>query len=61
MLEIQPEDGLWSTSLLCPESYDHGKVRSSGFRTFDLALGINNVLIDKKLISVVKKSVGCFC
>lgn len=45
MLEIQPEDGLWSTSLLCPESYDHGKVRSSGFRTFDLAWGINNVLI----------------
>jgi rhamnogalacturonyl hydrolase YesR len=39
MLEIQPEDGLWRTSLLCPESYDHGEVSSSGFYTFDLAWG----------------------
>jgi rhamnogalacturonyl hydrolase YesR len=56
MLEIQPEDGLWRTSLLCPESYDHGEVSSSGFYTFDLAWGINNVLIDKKHISAVKKA-----
>ncbi|MFT4804636.1 MAG: unsaturated rhamnogalacturonyl hydrolase [Sediminicola sp.] len=26
LLEIQPEDGLWRTSLLSPESFDHGEV-----------------------------------
>ena len=48
MLEIQPEDGLWRTSLLSPESYDHGEVSGSGFHTFALAWGINNGLVDKK-------------
>ena len=48
ILAIQPEDGLWRTSLLCPESYDHGEVSGSGFYTFALAWGINNGLIDKK-------------
>lgn len=46
ILELQPEDGLWRTSLLAPESYDHGEVSGSGFYTFALAWGINNGLLD---------------
>jgi rhamnogalacturonyl hydrolase YesR len=56
ILEIQPEDGLWRTSLLCPESYDHGEVSGSGFYTFALAWGINNGLLDKKHTPAVKKA-----
>jgi len=56
ILEIQPEDGLWRTSLLCPESYDHGEVSGSGFHTFALAWGINNGLLDKKHTPAVKKA-----
>lgn len=47
VLELQPEDGLWRTSLLSPESYDHGEVSGSGFFTFALTWGINNGLLDK--------------
>lgn len=46
--ELQPKDGLWRTSLLSPESYDHGEVSGSGFFTFALAWGINNGILDKK-------------
>ncbi len=49
LLEIQPEDGLWRTSLLCPEAYDHGEVSGSGFYTFALTWGINNGMLDKEL------------
>jgi len=56
MLAIQPEDGLWRTSLLSPESYDHGEVSGSGFHTFALAWGINNGLLDKKHTPAVKKA-----
>ena len=45
--EIQDQDGLWRTSLLSPESFDHGEVSGSGFYTFALAWGINNGLLDK--------------
>ncbi|MFK7932541.1 MAG: glycoside hydrolase family 105 protein [Saprospiraceae bacterium] len=45
--EIQPQDGLWRTSLLAPEAYDHGEVSGSGFYTFALTWGINNGLLDK--------------
>lgn len=44
--KIQPEDGLWRTSLLSPESYNHGEVSGSGFYTFALAWGINNGLLN---------------
>ncbi len=55
--EIQPEDGLWRTSLLCPESYNHGEVSGSGFFTFALAWGINNGLLEKADYEpVVKKA-----
>lgn len=56
LLEIQPKDGLWRTSLLSPESYNHGEVSGSGFHTFAIAWGINNGLIDKKYTSAVKKA-----
>lgn len=45
--EIQHEDGLWRTSLLSPESFNHGEVSGSGFYTFALAWGINNGMLDK--------------
>lgn len=44
---IQGEEGLWYTSLLSPESFDHGEVSGSGFYTFALAWGINNGMLDK--------------
>ncbi|WP_299057321.1 glycoside hydrolase family 88 protein [uncultured Polaribacter sp.] len=56
ILEIQPEDGLWRTSLLSPESYNHGEVSGSGFYTFALTWGINNGLLDKKHTPAVKKA-----
>ena len=45
--KIQPEDGLWRSNLLSPESYDHGEVSGSGFFTFAIAWGINNGLLDE--------------
>ena len=57
VLELQPEDGLWRTSLLSPETYDHGEVSSSGFFTFALAWGFNNGLLEEsKYIPAVKKA-----
>ena len=48
LLEIQPDDGLWRTSLLSPESFDHGEVSGSGFYTFALTWGINNGILEKE-------------
>ena len=45
---IQPKDGLWRTSLLSPESFNHGEVSGSGFFTYAMAWGINNGLLSKK-------------
>jgi len=56
IVSLQSEDGLWSTSLLSPESYNHGEVSGSGFHTFALAWGINNGLLDKKYIPAVTKA-----
>jgi rhamnogalacturonyl hydrolase YesR len=44
---LQPADGLWRTSLLSPESFDHGEVSGSGFFTYALAWGINNGILNK--------------
>jgi rhamnogalacturonyl hydrolase YesR len=56
ILELQPESGLWHTSLLCPETYNHGEVSGSGFYTFALAWGVNNGLLKKaKYQPAVKK------
>ncbi|WP_418262491.1 glycoside hydrolase family 88/105 protein [Flavobacterium faecale] len=57
ILELQPKDGLWRTSLLSPESYNHGEVSGSGFHTFALAWGVNNGLLDKaKYTPAIKKA-----
>ncbi|MEM8764375.1 MAG: glycoside hydrolase family 88 protein [Bacteroidota bacterium] len=54
---IQQEDGLWRTSLLSPESWDHGEVSASGFYTFALAWGVNNGILDKAVYApAVKKA-----
>ena len=45
--KLQSADGLWRTSLLSPESFDHGEVSGSGFFTFALAWGINNGILNK--------------
>jgi rhamnogalacturonyl hydrolase YesR len=45
---LQPTDGLWRTSLLSPESFDHGEVSGSGFFTYALAWGINNGILNKE-------------
>ena len=47
--ELQQKEGLWRTSLLSPESFDHGEVSASGFYTFALAWGINNGILDKAI------------
>jgi unsaturated rhamnogalacturonyl hydrolase len=44
---IQPEDGLWRSSLLDPDAYPHGEVSGTGFNTFAMFWGINNGLLDK--------------
>jgi rhamnogalacturonyl hydrolase YesR len=49
LIEIQHEDGLWRTSLLSPESFNHGEVSGSGFYTFALTWGINNGLLDREI------------
>ncbi|SNR77194.1 Rhamnogalacturonyl hydrolase YesR [Lutibacter agarilyticus] len=46
--EIQSEDGLWRTSLLSPESFNHGETSGSGFFTFAMAWGINNGVLSKE-------------
>lgn len=54
---IQPNDGLWRTSLLAPGSYDHGEVSGSGFFTFALAWGINNGVLDQsEYLSTISKA-----
>jgi rhamnogalacturonyl hydrolase YesR len=50
---LQPADGLWRTSLLSPESFDHGEVSGSGFFTFALAWGINNGILNKAIYTPV--------
>jgi unsaturated rhamnogalacturonyl hydrolase len=47
ILELQPADGLWRTSLLAPENWAHGEASGSGFHTYALAWGVNNGLLDK--------------
>ncbi len=44
---LQPEDGMWRSSLLDPDAYPHGEVSGTGFDTFAFFWGINNGLLDK--------------
>lgn len=43
--KLQQPDGLWTTSLLSPESYDHTESSGSGFFAYGIAWGINNGLL----------------
>ncbi len=47
IIALQDKDGLWRTSLLSPESYDHGEVSGSGFFTYALAWGVNKGILNK--------------
>jgi rhamnogalacturonyl hydrolase YesR len=54
---IQPEDGLWRSSLLDPGSQPLGETSGSGFYCFALAWGINHGLLDaEKYRPVVLKA-----
>jgi rhamnogalacturonyl hydrolase YesR len=44
---IQPEDGMWRSSLLDPDAYPHGEVSGTGFNTFAFLWGINNGLLER--------------
>jgi len=44
---IQPEDGMWRSSLLDPGAYPHGEVSGTGFDTYAFLWGINNGLLDR--------------
>ncbi len=44
---LQQDDGLWKTSLLSPESFNHGEVSGSGFFTYALGWGVNNGLLSR--------------
>lgn len=44
---LQPQDGLWRSSLLDPDAYPHGEVSGTGFDTFAFLWGINNGLLDR--------------
>jgi unsaturated rhamnogalacturonyl hydrolase len=64
MLQLQPEDGLWRTSLLAPKNFAHGEASGSGFHTFALAWGINNGLLDEAtykpaVLKAWKSLAGC--
>lgn len=53
---LQPEDGMWRSSLLDPDAYPHGEVSGTGFDTFAFLWGINNGLLnrDEYLPAVMK-------
>ena len=44
---IQPDDGMWRSSLLDPDAYPHGEVSGTGFDTFAFLWGINNGILDR--------------
>ena len=60
IISIQPEDGLWRSSLLDPDSYPAGELSGSGFYCYGLAWGVNHGLLDKKtyLPAVEKAWIG---
>jgi rhamnogalacturonyl hydrolase YesR len=57
LVELQQPDGLWRTSLLDPDSYPGGEGSGSGFICYALAWGVNEKILDKKIVKpVVKKA-----
>jgi rhamnogalacturonyl hydrolase YesR len=64
ILTCQQPDGLWSASLLDPESYPLKETSGSGFYTYALAWGVNQGLLDRAQFEpAVRKAwaalVGC--
>ena len=62
--EIQPEDGLWRTSLLDPGNYPSPEASGSGFICYALTWGINHGLLNEATyLPVIKKAweglIGC--
>jgi len=49
IIEIQPADGMWHSSLLDPASYPAKEASGSGFYCYGLAWGINRGLLDEKI------------
>lgn len=60
LIEIQPEDGLWHSSLLDPVTYSSKEASGSGLYCYGLAWGINQDLLDEKtyLPAVIKAWTG---
>jgi rhamnogalacturonyl hydrolase YesR len=60
LVAIQPEEGLWHSSLLDPQNYPSKEASGSGFYCYGLAWGINHGLLDEKtyLPSVIKAWAG---
>ena len=60
LVEIQPEKGLWHSSLLDPVSYPTPEASGSGFYCYGLAWGINHGLLNEKtyLPAVIKVWTG---
>jgi unsaturated rhamnogalacturonyl hydrolase len=64
IVEIQPAEGLWHSSLLDPVNYPFKETSGSGFYCYALAWGINNGYLDEKIYApAVTKAwtglVGC--
>jgi len=49
IVAIQPEEGLWHSSLLDPVAYPTKEASGSGFYCYGLAWGINHGLLDEKV------------
>ena len=60
LIAIQPEEGLWHSSLLDPVSYPTPEASGSGFYCYGLAWGINHGFLEEKtyLPAVIKAWTG---
>ena len=56
LMELQQPDGLWRTSLLDPDAFPGGEGSGTGFNCYAMAWGINQKILDKKFLPVVKKA-----
>ncbi len=55
--DIQPEDGLWRSSLLDPVNYPAPEASGTGFICYGLAWGVNNGFLNKAAyLPVIKKA-----
>lgn len=57
IVALQPQDGLWRTSLLDPDSYPHGEVSGTSLFCYALAWAVNNgLLIEKSYRPIIEKT-----